>query len=410
MNPWLAGGIVFLCVLLEGFFSGSEIAVVSANRLKLQTASDGGSSGAKRALKLLERPEFLLGTCLIGTNLCVVAASTAATAAFVSAWPDFGSVMAVALLVPIILLGGELVPKSVYQYYADRLTPIIVYPLGLFSTLFRPLLLLIEALTKVLMRLTGAEGSVHRPVSREDLIRLLDESEQVVMDEDDRELIQRVFEFTESRVHEVMKPLIDMVTVSDQMTARAAAERMLESGHSRIPVYQDRVDHIVGIVDHHELLHVEDLDVPVTQVARPVLFVPESKRVESLFADFQRGNTRVAIPVDEYGGAVGLITMEDILEEIVGDIQDEADRREPELRRIGQSEWLCSARVEAEPLEETTGFELPEGEFETIAGFILVRLGRVPRVGDRVLHSGWLIEITRASDRAILEVRLQRLG
>ena len=206
-----------------------------------------------------------------------------------------------------------------------------------------------------------------------------------------------------------MKPLIDVVMVSDQVTARAAAERMLESGHSRIPVDQGRVDRIVGIVDHHELLHAEDLDVPVTQIARAVLFIPESKLVESLFADFQRSTSRVAIPVDEYGGAVGLITMEDILEEIVGDIEDEADRRVHEVRRVGEREWVANARVEADTLEAVTGLELPEGEFETLAGFMLARLGHVPKVGERVVQEGWLLEVTRASDRAILEVRLQKL-
>jgi putative hemolysin len=406
----VAIAVVLVCILLEGFFSGSEMAIVNADRLKLKTAADSGSSGAARALKMLEKPEFTVGTCLIGTNLCTVTASTAATAAFVAAWPEAGEAAAVALLIPLILLGGELVPKSVYQHYADRLTPVVVYPLSAFSTLFWPVLVVVEGLSTLLQRVTGTEGSVHRAVNREDLIQLLDESEQVHMDEDDRELIQRVFEFTEARVHEVMKPLIDVIMVSDQVSARAAAERMLECGHSRIPVFQGRVDRIVGIVDHHELLHVDDLDVPVTRIARPVLFVPESKRVEGLFREFQRSSSRVAIPVDEYGGAVGLITMEDILEEIVGDIEDEADRRESDVRRIGERQWLCNARIEAEPLEEATDFEMPEGEFETLAGFMLWRLGRVPKVGERVLSEGWLLEVTRASDRAILEIRLQRLG
>ena len=409
MSLYLATAIVLFCVVMEGFFSGSEMAIVNADRLKLKAAADGGSAGAARALKMLEKPEFTLGTCLIGTNLCTVSGSTAATAALVAAWPDFGEALAIALLFPLILVGGELVPKSVYQHHADRLSTIIVYPLGAFSALFWPVLALVEGLSRGLQKLTGAEGSVHNAVKREDLIQLLDESEQLQMDEDDRELIQRVFDFTEARVHEVMKPLIDVVMVSDQVTARAAAERMLEGGHSRIPVFQGRVDRVIGFVDHHELLHLDDLDVPVTRVARPVLFVPESKRVESLFQELQRTSTRMAIPVDEYGGAVGLITMEDILEEIVGDIEDEADRRSNEVRRVGEHQWLCIARVEAEPLEEATGFELPEGDYETLAGFVLMRLGRVPKVGERVLHEGWILEVTRASDRAILELRLQRL-
>ena len=410
MSPGWAIGIVGCCLVSEGFFSGSEIAVVSADRLKLKSRADEGSRGAATALKLLERPEFLLGTCLMGTNLSTVTASTAAAAALVQVWDETGQVAAVALLFPLILLFGELIPKSLFQHYADRLAPIIAPPLRLFSLLFSPALFLIERATRALFALTGGDGEIHRTASREDIILLLEASDTVAIDEDDRELIQRVFEFGEGRVEEVMVPLIEVKSISDELTAREAIADMVQYGHSRMPVYNDRVDNVVGILHHHDLLYLENLDVPVAEVARQPIFVPESKRIESLFHEFQKNRTRVAVPVDEYGGAVGLITMEDILEEIVGDIADEHDADQALIVRLQDRVWLASARVEAEALEEETGFELPEGDYETLAGFLLRRLGRVPEKGAQVREGLYRLVVTDASDRAVLEVRVERIS
>lgn len=407
MTTELAIAIVAVCLVTEGFFSGSEIAVVSANRLKLQAKAEDGNGGAARALKLLERPEHLLGTCLIGTNLSTVTASTAAAAAMVEVWPAAGQVAVVAVLFPLILLFGELIPKSLFQHYADRLAPYIATPLYAVSLVFSPVLFVIEGLTRALFKLTGSEGDVHRTASREDIILLLDGSDRVAIDEEDRELIQRVFEFGETRVEEAMVPLIEVASVSDQLTAREAVALLVEEGHSRVPVYEERVDNVIGIVHHTDLLFLENLDVPVSSVMRPAVFVPESKRIESLFHEFQQNRTRIAVPVDEYGGAVGLITMEDILEEIVGDIVDEHDLNEAHVTRIGEHAWLASARVEVDDLNEATGSRIPDGDYETLAGFLLRRLGRVPAVGTRVREGTWVLEVTDASDRAVLRVRLE---
>ncbi|HJN75763.1 MAG TPA: hemolysin family protein [Myxococcota bacterium] len=410
MSIGLAIGIVLCCLVSEGFFSGSEIAVVSADRLKLKAKTEEGSRGARTVLALLERPEFLLGTCLMGTNLSTVTASTAAAAALVTVWPDAGQVAAVALLFPLILLFGELIPKSLFQHYADRLAPLIGPPLRLFSILFSPALFLIERATRLLFQLTGGEGDIHRTASREDIILLLEASDQVAIDEEDRELIQRVFEFGEARVEEVMVPLIEVQSVSDELTAREAIAMMVESGHSRMPVYAERVDNVIGIVHHHDLLYLENLDIPVAEIASAPVFVPESKRIESLFHEFQRDRIGIAVPVDEYGGAVGLITVEDILEEIVGDIADEHDDDEALVVQLQDRVWLASARIEADALEEATGFEIPEGDYETLAGFVLRRLGRVPVKGAQVREGLFRLVVTEASDRAVLEVRIERIG
>lgn len=405
MTPALAAAIVGVCLLTEGFFSGSEIAVVAADRLKLQTQAQEGSRGAQLALSLLAKPERLLGTCLMGTNLSTVTASTAATAALVTVLPDAGEALTVALLFPLILLFGELIPKSIYQHFADRLAPIIAFPLSLASTLLWPFLVVLEATTRLL---TGNKENNARSVTREDIVLLLDRSDEVRIDKEDRDLIQRVFEFGEASVEDAMQPLIKVSALPQTATAQEAILLMVEKGHSRIPVFDARVDRVTGIVHHNDLLYCEDLTTPLVDLARTPFFVPETKGLEALFVEFNSRRVRIAIPVDEYGGAVGLITMEDILEEIVGDIADESDVRVQIVRKIGNRVWAANARVERELLLEKTGFEMPDGDYETLAGFVLARLGHVPKVGERITQGMFLLEVTRASDRAIQEVTLTR--
>ncbi|MFT5584547.1 MAG: putative hemolysin [Cognaticolwellia sp.] len=405
MTPTTAAIIVAICLVTEGFFSGSEIAVVSADRLKLKTQAEQGSRGAKLALSLLAKPERLLGTCLMGTNLSTVTASTAATAAMVTVMPDAGEALTIALLFPLILLFGELIPKSIYQHYADRLAPIIAYPLSLMSTLLWPFLVVLEATTRLL---TGNKENITRTVTREDIVLLLDRSDEVRIDKEDRDLIQRVFEFGEASVEDAMQPLIKISALPQSATAREAIHLMVEKGHSRIPVFAERVDRITGIVHHNDLLYCEDLDQPLSELARTPFFVPETKGLEALFVEFNSRRQRIAVPVDEYGGAVGLITMEDILEEIVGDIGDETDKRIQVISQIGPLSWTALARVEQELLFEKTGFDMPDGDYETLAGFVLASLGHVPKVGERVTEGLFLLEVTRASDRAIQEITVTR--
>lgn len=404
MTPQLAAIVVAICLVTEGFFSGSEIAVVSADRLKLKTKAEAGSRGAKLALSLLAKPERLLGTCLMGTNLSTVTASTAATAALVTVLPDAGEALTVAILFPLILLFGELIPKSIYQHYADRLAPIIAYPLSFTSTLLFPFLVVLEATTRLL---TGNQETT-RTVTREDIVLLLDRSDEVRIDKEDRDLIQRVFEFGEATVEDAMQPLIKVSGLPQSATAREAIQLMVEKGHSRIPVFDQRVDRITGIVHHNDLLYCDDLSQPLSSLARTPFFVPETKGLEALFVEFNSRRQRIAVPVDEYGGAVGLITMEDILEEIVGDIGDETDTRVQAIRKIGHQCWAANARVERQLLLDKTGFDLPDGDYETLAGFVLARLGHVPKVGERVTQGMFLLEVSRASDRAIQEVTLTR--
>jgi CBS domain containing-hemolysin-like protein len=205
-----------------------------------------------------------------------------------------------------------------------------------------------------------------------------------------------------------MVPLISVVALPCGTSLADAARRMTETGHSRLPVYRDRIDQIVGIIIHQDLLGATDWAAPVEAVCRPAFFVPETKRVDELLAEMRSRRQRIAVAVDEYGGAVGIITAEDLLEEIVGDIHDETDRSGAMVRRTGERTWLASGRAEGEHLEAAAGLLLPEGQYETLAGFLLARLGRIPQVGDGLTVEPFRLSVTKASDRAILEVLIER--
>ncbi|MCK6505098.1 hemolysin family protein [Myxococcota bacterium] len=399
-------GVLLACLVCEGFFSGSEIAVVSADRLNLRTEAEKGGRGAALALRLLERPTWLLGTCLIGTNLATITGATV-SAVLVARHLGLPEAAAVVFFWPLTLTFGELVPKAVYQHHADRLAPVVVFPLRVLSLLFSPALLVFDGLA----RLLGAGQGPGQPTATREEIRLLLEDSAEGGSElrpADQALIQRVFQFTESVVEDAMKPLIEVVAVSSTTTVAQVARRMAISGHSRLPVYRDRIDQIVGLVLHQDVLAADDWSQPVSTVMRPCMFVPELKRVDELLVEMRRQRSHMAVAVDEYGGAVGIITIEDLLEEIVGEIEDENDRARELVRRSGEREWVASGRAEREHLEQACDLYLPDGDFETVAGYMLNVLGRVPRPGEWLTVDDFTLTVSKANDRAILEVTLRR--
>jgi putative hemolysin len=400
MSTALLVTLILVLLPMSGFFSGSEIALVSADRFKLRTDADRGRRGSAIALKMLEQPTRMLGTCLVGTNLCAISIATFGTQIILK-HTDVHPSFAFLLVVPFTLTLGEMVPKAVYQHHADTLVPYVVFPLQLLSWVIAPVLWSFDIITRT------ANGE--RPVTRADIQVLLDATNDPKLSAADKAMIRRVFAFTEAVVEDAMVPLIHVVAVAGQTSIADAAASMIQSGHSRLPVYEERVDDITGVVIHQDLMNEEDWSKPVSEICRTPLFVPETKRVDHLLLDLRRARLRMAVAVDEYGGSVGIITVEDLLEEIVGEIEDESDREKARVRRVGEREWLAVGHAEREHLEATAGLVLPDGDFETVAGFILTHTGRIPKVGEQLDEQGYLLTVNKANERAILEVHVRKL-
>ncbi len=399
-------GLLVVGVLVQALFAGTEISLMGADRLVLRARADEGDAAALRVLTLLERPARLVSTCLVGGAFGSVFAATVVTdmAAHFTANPTLAAAI---VFPPIAIIFCELIPKALFHQYATVLAPRLIVPLLAMSTLLRPLLWVTEHITRGLSRAFGVkDGDGHAGVRREDIQLLLDTSPSADIQAEEREMILRVFNFSETLVQDAMVPLIDVVSIPETATVAEAIVLAAEQGFSRLPVYRKRVDRMVGVVTHSDLLFAPDPAASVGSVMHEVVFAPESKRIDKLFLELRRRRQRLAIAVDEYGGGVGVISIEDILEELVGDIEDEFDRRRPLIRRTGEREWTASGRLESEALKATTGFELPEGDYETVAGFVLSCLGHVPAVGEHVTHSGWRFEVGKANERAILELNI----
>src|SRR3990172_6360229 len=342
-------------VLLEAFFSGSEMALISCDRTKIRHLAGEGVKGARVAERLLPRPDRLLATTLVGTNLCVVISATAAT------------------LLCLFLLGEG------RQYYATLLlTPFKIAP---------------------------SERDPY--ITREELKFLVQEDRhQADLDTGERRMIHKIIDFGETTVQEVMIPLIEVVAVPASATVAEAVAVVSEHQFSRIPVFEERIDQIVGIVHAFDLLSAGP-ETPLAPLIRPAVYVPETKLVADLFQEMRRGRFHMAVVVDEYGGVVGIVTIEDLLEEIVGEIEDEYDEEPLPLKRLPDGSYLVDARLEVERLSDALGIQLPAGEYDTLGGFLLHLFQKIPDTVEEVQYGGMRFVVAASDKRSIVKVRIR---
>src|SRR3990170_4435325 len=347
-------------VLLEAFFSGSEMALISCDRTKIRHLAGEGVKGARVAERLLQRPDRLLATTLVGTNLCVVISATAATLLCLFLLGEGRQYYATLLLTPLLLLFGEMVPKAYFRQHADRLTPLLAPPLYVCLRLFAPLTAIVHRASTLLLIPLRLPATARDPyISREELKLLVQEgNRQANLDTEERRMIHKIIHFSETTAKEAMTPLIEVVAVPAGASAADAAAVVSEHDVSRIPVYEERIDNIVGIVHAFDLL-TADLASPLAPLIRPTYFVPETKPIDALLQEMQRGRVGMAVVVDEYGGVVGIVAIEDLLEEIVGEIEDEYDEEPLPLKRLPDGSYLVDARLEVDRLSDELGIQLP---------------------------------------------------
>ena len=380
-------GIVLLagCLVAQGFFSGSEMALVAANRDKLRASAEEGSVGAQVALDLLAEEDQMLGTCLIGTNTCLVTAGTLVTT-LVATQGLSPEVWATVILTPLALTFGEALPKTVYAHYADTLAPLAARPLRIIRLLLSPLLLIVGAWSGVLKRMPGEAAAV----SREGIVGLLEGKEEGGdIDPDDRALIRRLFGLVDTRVESCMTPLVDVVGVPEDASIREATQRVLQHGKSRLPVFRERVDNIIGMIEHRDLLFgCDDDEQPVSAVARPVRYVPEAQKGSDLLRLLRTEGEHIAVVVDEYGGAVGLVTTEDLLEEVVGEIRDERDKAGPGIRRLSERDWrVPGPHGMSRRSASSSDTSSPKATTRPSPAWCWQELGRIPEAGEVVRSS-----------------------
>jgi CBS domain containing-hemolysin-like protein len=406
-------GLVLLCLLASAFFSSAEIAFLAANRVRLRHLAEQGSRVARGYMAAFQEPERLLSTAMMGVTIAHVVSSAVATAALLAWIGGQASLWATVILTPLMLVFGEILPKALTQPRATDIALRTYDPLRAVAWLLAPVVGVANLLVRGILRGMG-HGERRDPfVSRADLRLLVEREPDGATDvrEEEREMIEGIFDLVETSVREVMVPLVDVVAVPEDADIEEAVQKIRETGHSRLPVYRERIDNVVGLVAALDVLGRGAVGETVRTLMRPAHYVPATKRISDLLPEMQRRRIQLAVVVDEYGASEGIVTVGDIIEEIVGAIPDDREGTPSQLVRLPDGSYLVAGRLWIEELNEALDWHLPtKKDYETVAGLILAALGRIPRPGEQVTVGGYELAVVDADERRILKVKVRARG
>ena len=406
--------IGLILLLVEALFSGAEIAIVSADRARLRAKAEEGNRGASLALALLEKPEWLMGTILTCHNASFVTNVSLATIAAINfVGPTYGEALSVALVIPLLVVFGEVVPKGYCQDRADELAPLLARIVWGARLLVYPLVWLISALIGAALGLGTRNGESTPFVTRQELESLMEEQSDGDVQVLERQMIGRIFTFGELDMENVLVPIVDLSAVDEESMVGEVIEKIEDDGHSRILIYRENLHHIVGVVHARDILGLgADAAGSLREkegLIRSAYFVPETKPADSLLDELMSRKEKMAVVVDEYGACTGIVTMEDLVEEIVGDIADEYDVDEVRMfHKMGEEQYLVDSRMEVEDVREALSLPIPEGDYETLAGYLLERFEHIPNEGEYISLEGWTLTVESSNERQIETVRLER--
>ncbi len=423
--------VIVLLVLLNGVFVAAEIALVTVRRSRLDQLEDEGNRGAERVRRLIEDPGRFLAVIQLGITFIGFLASAFAAVSLVTTLTDALTGIGVAeayaapislVLVTILLslftiVFGELVPKSLALAHPDRFALALARPVDILGRLLGPVVAVLTSVTNAIAHALGAEVTREARISAEELKLIVERGgQQGILEAEEEQMIHAVIELGDRRLHEVLVPRTDMIALPVDATYEQAIDTIVGEGHSRIPVYEGTVDEIVGLLYAKDLLPILKAGVDerpaLRSLLRPPVFVPESMTIDDLLHEFQRRKVHIAIVLDEYGGTAGMVTIEDLLEEIVGEIQDEYDTEEPMVVRLSDDEARIDGRASIDDLGETFDVELEledEDEYDTVGGLIFHRLGDVPEPGDVVRIDDLVLTVESTDGRRVGKVLVVRV-
>jgi putative hemolysin len=409
-DSWLL--LAFLvCLALSAFFSSAEAAFISLPKLRIRYLVESGVKGAEKLAKVAEKPERFLATVLLGNNLVNIAAATLGTIIAVAAFGVVkGPIIAIFGVTAIILVFGEVIPKTFAVHHAQRLSLVYANPLKIIELCFYPLILALERIGLSLTRIVTVSEEDKKLVSEGEIRSAISvgESEGVV-EQDEAEMLHKVFEFTDRPVSKIMVPRTEIAWVEQGTKLSDFLNLYTQGQYSRFPVYKDNTDNVVGILNAKDvLLKLTDepasRDSIIDDLVRPAHFVPEGKRLGELLAEMRDGGHHAAIVVDEFGGIAGMVTLGQLTEEIVGDIHDELTDQEKDFIVTGDSTFQLDGGFRIEEANEELGLNLPSGDYETVAGFILSHLGRIPKQGEQFKYQNLKFVITEMRGMKIEKV------
>lgn len=412
-TAWLQLSVLIVSLVFCATASAAETALTSISRIKLKNLVEEGDKKAIEIEHLLTQPNVFLSTILVVNSVAVIVASSMATVLALRYSLTFGELISTVLISLVVLIFCEITPKTAAVQNPLRWARRLVGLVRGIAWLLHPIVWSLSAITNFLVRLVGGEVKHRGPFVTEEELRLLVTvgEEEGVLEEDETEMIHSIFEFADTTVREVMVPRIDMVTLESHATVDEAVNLALEGGFSRIPVYEETIDNIVGVLytkdmlkqlrDGHNKQSIRDL-------VRSASFVPATKKLDDLLREIRQKRVHMVIVVDEYGAVAGLVTIEDLVEEIVGDIQDEYDREEILYERINEHEYIVNAKISIYEFNELMDMHLEDQDYETLAGFLYAQLDKIPVVGDTTTFENVKFTVEATRGRRITKVRVER--
>lgn len=390
MDPSQIIQLITIVILLamSAFFSSSETALTTVSAIRLKSMADNGNKNAKLVLKLKENPDRMLSAILIGNNIVNIAASSIVTIFVQGKWGDWAISIGSGILTLLVLVFGEITPKTAATGYSDKFSLIVAKPIWFLTKTLTPVIIVVNFLASCIMKLFKINiNTKESTFTEEELRTIMDVShEEGVIEEEEREMINNVFDFGEAEAKEIMVPRIDMCMINIDSTYDELLEIFKENRYTRLPVYQDSTDNVIGIINIKDLILYRYGDkFDIRDYLRDVYYTYEYKKLSELMAEMRKNSVNISIVLDEYGAAVGLITTEDLLEEIVGDIRDEYDDDEEDIvKEIAPNEYLVDGQTKLDDVNDLLGLSLTSEDYDSIGGFIIGSLDRLPVTGDKV--------------------------
>lgn len=409
--------VMVVLLVLKAFYSGSEMALVNSDKIKLMHRAKHGDKGAQLVLRLYETPETLLSVTLVGTNLATISLTTMGTLMMIELFGGNGDFIAILIFTPLLLIFGEIVPKSIMQQKSDVITTIIIYPLKWSSVLFSPITYVFSRLARLVARLVGG-GDVESALSidREQIramVQIAERAESVRAF--DRGRITRVLRFADTNVAQVMVPVAEMEAVAKEVSTADAIALMRQTGYRRLPIYEGNVSNVVGIftATPWQMMDPEFSARPVVENLREPLYINPYQSIDEVLPELWKDGMEIGIVVDEFSSAIGLLTVEDIIEEVVGEGNFDDDSVRDRVRRRHSYEMLTDnvvlmdARMSLSEANEVLGVDLPTGDYHTVGGLVLARFRHIPEIGEAITEAGYRFVVVEATVRGIEKLRVE---
>ncbi len=401
--------IIVICIICSAFFSGSEIAYNSVNPLRLQKAADEGSKKAKLALNIYNKYEKFLSTILIGNNLVNIASSSVATVICISLFGEVGAAYATLVMTVIILICGEITPKMVARTHAFDFATMAAYPVKLLMIITFPIVWLVGLLMKLLSRLWGKDEE-DEGFNAEELSNLIEIAEtENVIDEERGDLLQSAIDFSDTSAQEILTHRVDMIAIDIDDPMDEIIATLESSPYSRIPVYEDSIDNIIGIVylNHFYKKIVEEPDFSLRDILIEVCFIHKSMKLPAVLSELKRRKTHIAVVTDEYGGTMGIVTMEDVLEQLVGDIWDETDEVVEDITEVAENTFEVDGDMSIYDFLDEVGLDSDdfEGDYTTVGGWAIESIGTFPSAGDSFEYENLTVTVVETEELRVTKLK-----